>query len=42
MTARVFHGLDQVPAGVGPTVATVGMFDSVHRGHQALLRRVTE
>ena len=42
MTALVFLGLDQVPAGVGPTVATVGMFDGVHRGHQALLRRVTE
>jgi riboflavin kinase/FMN adenylyltransferase len=42
MTVRVFHGVDQVPAGLGPTVATVGMFDGVHRGHQALLRRVVE
>jgi riboflavin kinase / FMN adenylyltransferase len=42
MTGRVFRGLDQVPAGLGPTVATVGMFDGVHRGHQALLRRVVE
>jgi riboflavin kinase / FMN adenylyltransferase len=42
MTGRVFRGLDQVPAGLDPTVATVGMFDGVHRGHQALLRRVVE
>ena len=37
---RVAHGLGELPAGLGPTVATVGMFDGVHRGHQALLRRV--
>ena len=29
-----------VPADLGPTVATVGMFDGVHRGHRALLDRV--
>jgi riboflavin kinase/FMN adenylyltransferase len=36
----VAHGLGELSAGLGPTVATVGMFDGVHRGHQALLRRV--
>ena len=40
-TTRAYHGLDQVPAGLPPTVATVGMFDGVHRGHRALLGRVT-
>jgi riboflavin kinase/FMN adenylyltransferase len=33
-------GLAVLPAGLGPTVATVGMFDGVHRGHRALLDRV--
>jgi riboflavin kinase/FMN adenylyltransferase len=40
MNVRVAHGLGELPAGLDPTVATVGMFDGVHRGHQALLRRV--
>ncbi|AXH97793.1 bifunctional riboflavin kinase/FAD synthetase [Ornithinimicrobium avium] len=33
--------LDDVPADLGPTVATLGNFDGVHRGHHAVLDTVT-
>jgi riboflavin kinase/FMN adenylyltransferase len=40
MTVRRYDGLAGLPDDMEPTVATVGMFDGVHRGHRALLDRV--
>ena len=40
MTVKRYDGLAAVPEDLGPTVATVGMFDGVHRGHRVLLDRV--
>ncbi|QFG68922.1 bifunctional riboflavin kinase/FAD synthetase [Ornithinimicrobium pratense] len=37
-----WSSLDDVPADLGPTVATLGNFDGVHRGHQAVLGTVVD
>lgn len=37
---QVWTDLDQVPAGFGPSVVTIGNFDGMHRGHQAVLGRI--
>ncbi len=37
---RVFRHLEEVPADFGPAVISVGNFDGVHRGHQAVLAQV--
>jgi riboflavin kinase / FMN adenylyltransferase len=37
---RIFHSLEEVPTGFGPTIVSVGNFDGVHCGHQHVLREV--
>jgi riboflavin kinase/FMN adenylyltransferase len=36
------HGQESLPLGSGATVVTVGFFDGVHLGHQAVFRRTVE
>jgi riboflavin kinase/FMN adenylyltransferase len=36
----IYRSLDEIPAGFGPTVATIGNFDGVHRGHQLVIEEV--
>src|SRR5581483_11619586 len=37
---KIFHRLDDIPPGFGPSVVSVGNFDGVHRAHTRVLREV--
>ena len=39
---NVWNGLDAFPTGREPMVATIGNFDGIHLGHQAILSSVTK
>jgi riboflavin kinase/FMN adenylyltransferase len=36
----VYRKIESIPAGFGPTIAAIGNFDGVHRGHQRILAAV--
>jgi riboflavin kinase/FMN adenylyltransferase len=37
---KVWNGVDDLPEGKTPVVASIGNYDGVHRGHQAILESV--
>ena len=37
---QVFHKLEDVPAGFGPTLVSIGNFDGVHRAHSHVLEEI--
>ena len=39
---QVLYGVGSLPLDDAPSVVTVGFFDGVHLGHQAVFRRVVE
>jgi riboflavin kinase / FMN adenylyltransferase len=39
---QIFHKLDDIPAGFGPTIISVGNFDGVHRAHSHVLGQIVQ
>jgi riboflavin kinase / FMN adenylyltransferase len=39
-TLQIFHKLDDIPAGFGPSLVSVGNFDGVHRAHAYVLGEI--
>src|SRR3984893_2766229 len=39
---HVFHKLEDVPPGFGPTLVSIGNFDGVHRAHSCVLKEIVE
>lgn len=37
---QIFHKLEDIPAGFGPSLVSVGNFDGVHRAHTHVLREI--
>ncbi|MGH9616765.1 MAG: bifunctional riboflavin kinase/FAD synthetase [Acidobacteriaceae bacterium] len=37
---QIFHSIQEIHASFGPSVATIGNFDGMHRGHQAVVKEV--
>ena len=38
----IWYGIDDIPAELGPTSVTIGVFDGLHRGHQQLISACVE
>lgn len=39
---KIYHQLSEIPANFGPSVATIGNFDGVHRGHRGVIAEVVK
>ncbi len=39
---QIFHKLDDIPAGFGPSLVSVGNFDGVHRAHAHVLSEIVQ
>jgi len=39
---KIFRSLEELPAGFGPVIATIGNFDGVHCGHRWVIEQVND